>query len=590
MKNFLPYNCFLKKIKIYNALKSDRNISDSAEVDFGPAKVGEKSRYGDSGLTVRMNNQKPESIEFFIGLDKDMQGTEAEYCYYFIQTHGLINQAGFVSFTRGAASLNILRRVLSPGVNHITFFNQSGRPVAEKFVFTPQAKKELIVRGIEEKGIRKPVNIEIESAGEQPGKSIPDLSIAVTNTSRSLYFPDINDYLVLGSEFGIPAGRKGLFNGNEIDAIEIEKLLDGARSYWIDWERILAGKFSESLYRQEKSEHLLEGKLTDKETGQPARDEYVFLATPGKNAVFQYSLSNADGHFSFRLPGAGVVSDIVIQPEKTDKNYSIEIISPFTREYPLRWSHSNVLSGDIPSFIKNWAANYQVNRIYGIASVSEPLKAISALPSTARFYGRPDIEIKLDDYIKLPLMEEVFYELIPGVPLRRRRGEFELSIIDPPEFRTLGRPPAMMIDGIIIKDAALIANLDPEYVERIDVVKERYFVGDYLFFGIINVTTRAGDLSNITLPDYAVRLRYSPIDPVFRFKAPLYQSEEALRSRVPDFRNTLYWNPSVGSPESSTLKAVFNTSDYCGEYNISIQGFDADGSPVSSTRSFSVSR
>ena len=37
-----------------------------------------------------------------------------------------------------------------------------------------------------------------------------------------------------------------------------------------------------------------------------------------------------------------------------------------------------------------------------------------------RFYGKPDIEIIMADYIKLPVMQEVFFELLPGVSLKRK--------------------------------------------------------------------------------------------------------------------------------------------------------------------------
>jgi len=43
----------------------------------------------------------------------------------------------------------------------------------------------------------------------------------------------------------------------------------------------------------------------------------------------------------------------------------------------------------------------------------------------------------------------------------------------------------LMIDGVIIKDPALIANLEPEIVEKIDVIKEKYLVGKYFFPGIL---------------------------------------------------------------------------------------------------------
>jgi hypothetical protein len=132
--------------------------------------------------------------------------------------------------------------------------------------------------------------------------------------------------------------------------------------------------------------------------------------------------------------------------------------------------------------------------------------------------------------------------------------------------------------------------MDPETVEKVDVVKERYFVGDYLFYGIINVITCAGDFSGVNLPDYAVRLRYSATDPVFTFKLPDYSSAGALTSRIPDFRNTLFWNPSLAEGTDGKYSCEFRASDYTGQYNINIQGFNVEGRPVSITGSFTIGK
>ena len=87
-------------------------------------------------------------------------------------------------------------------------------------------------------------------------------------------------------------------------------------------------------------------------------------------------------------------------------------------------------------------------------------------------------------------MQEVFFELLPGVSLKANKTNYSFSIIDPIDKKTLDYSPILMIDGIMIDDAALIANLDPQIVEKIDVVRSKYVVGDLIFYGLINVITR----------------------------------------------------------------------------------------------------
>ena len=163
-----------------------------------------------------------------------------------------------------------------------------------------------------------------------------------------------------------------------------------------------------------------------------------------------------------------------------------------------------------------------------------------------------------------------------------------MSIADPVENKVFNKPPVLFVDGVVINDPDLIANLDPELVEKIDAVKSRYFVGDYMFYGLVNVITRKGDFSSVTLPEYAVRLPYRVSESVRSFSAPDYSLPENRKSRIPDFRNTLYWNPSAKPDEGGSVHMEFWSSDVRSEYIISIQGISADGSLVSITRPVSI--
>ena len=127
----------------------------------------------------------------------------------------------------------------------------------------------------------------------------------------------------------------------------------------------------------------------------------------------------------------------------------------------------------------------------------------------------------MDDYIKLPVMQEVFFELIPGVFLRKKKADYEITISDPVDNKVFDKPPVLFIDGVVVKDPDIIANLDPEKVEKIDAIKSRYFVGDYMFLGLVNVITRKGDFSEVTLPDFAVRVPYRVTEPVVEFSSPI---------------------------------------------------------------------
>jgi hypothetical protein len=196
----------------------------------------------------------------------------------------------------------------------------------------------------------------------------------------------------------------------------------------------------------------------------------------------------------------------------------------------------------------------------------------------------------MKDYIALPVMQEVFFELLVGVFLKSKKAGYEVAIADPETNRIYDSPPGLFIDGVMVKDASVIAGLDPELVEKIDVIREKYFVGDFMFYGIVNIITKAGDFSNVTLPDYCIRLPYRVIDPVNSFISTDYSSPERKRSRIPDFRNTLYWNPAVKTDNAGKARIEFWTSDFVSDFEVNIQGITGEGKLFSIKKIIKVKR
>lgn len=185
-------------------------------------------------------------------------------------------------------------------------------------------------------------------------------------------------------------------------------------------------------------------------------------------------------------------------------------------------------------------------------------------------------------------MQEVFYELLEGVLLKKNKSGYEITIADPGYNTVYDTPPVLFIDGVVVNDPGVVADLEPGIVEKIDLIRERYLVGDYLFYGLDNIITNAGDYDVVTLPDYAVRLSYRVTEPVPEFFSPDYSTDEKKQSRTPDYRNTLYWHPSVTVNDNKKSAAEFWTSDYATDYEINIQGITAEGSPVSFRKIFIV--
>jgi len=584
MKNFLPSNCYSKKIRIFNAINliPVHNIADKS---YQLREENTEHTYVDTenGLTVDIIN-KTDTLNIMIRSDNAGRPGKTDHCYLFIQTHGIIDINKKIDLLTVNTKVSVPQKTLTPGINHITLFNDIGRPFFERYVLnSPDNKQQLSVKSNISSKPRSKAAVEIvREEMFLPSFSGTNLSIAITPESFPGKSIDLVDYLIFGSEFGmIPEqfyGRKI----SEIDTDSIDGFLGTVKSKWIDWEIILSGNLPKIKHLPENENHYITGRLINRESLAPAPGEYVFISSPGENAQFMYDLTDSNGNFSFPVPlSRHMINDIIIQPECSDSGIAVNIATSFSELYFPVGPDSLTASFEIPGYLSKMGVNYQLNKIYGLSSAVEIPEAAELLPVQKNFYGKPDIRLILDDYIKLPVMEEVFFELLPGVMMRRDKSGYEVSILDPVDKTRYYRPPGLFVDGIKVDDATVLADLDPELVKQIDVVSDKYFIGDYLFYGIVNVITRAGDFSNVSLPEGAVRLNYRVTDPAYSFVSPDYSPEGLKRSRIPDLRNTLYWNPSVVPGDDGKIRIEFWTSDYSTDYLIDIQGIAPEGKPMS---------
>lgn len=125
-----------------------------------------------------------------------------------------------------------------------------------------------------------------------------------------------------------------------------------------------------------------------------------------------------------------------------------------------------------------------------------------------------------------------------------------------------------------------------DWIQRIDMIEksEVSFWGYKDCSGIISLTLKTGaELENsvsLTPSIYVAIASPSGYQTPAEFYAPAYATEKARRSMVPDYRTTLYWNPSVEFDETGRATVEFYTSDAPADYDITIEGVTRTGKVV----------
>ena len=74
------------------------------------------------------------------------------------------------------------------------------------------------------------------------------------------------------------------------------------------------------------------------------------------------------------------------------------------------------------------------------------------------------------------------------------------------------------------------------------------------------------------------------------FMHPNMIMKQTVSSRIPDFRNLLYWTPSLSLAPSGKGKVEFYTSDLIGKYAVVVQGISTDGKSGSQMLTFEVKK
>ena len=365
MKNFFPANCFIKDIKVYNPLKTKAFFENIKSFDRGVTSSGKSNN--NSIINLQVNNLRHDSLEILINTDEKFRSENNNLLILFIQTHGIINHLSPCNIPDDVTKVTIPKNVLTTGINQITFFDRKG-PVMDRFIYTPEKKKQVLTLfSIDSCKKRDKVTLEIES-GSSGNNDITNLSISVAAETDNPVLINMDEYLILGTEFGIFPGN--LINGEKITELSpdlMDSLLLTLKSNWINWATIFSNDKQVLKYPFEKEDCSISGKLLADNLQPAYADEVILISTPGKEAVFQYTTTDRDGSFNFRIPVDDELKELIIQPDIKSENQKIYIESSFSDQY-LPYEIVVDSFGKLPPSVLRQSIVYQVRKIYGSSS------------------------------------------------------------------------------------------------------------------------------------------------------------------------------------------------------------------------------
>lgn len=518
-------------------------------------------------------------------LNVTVRGTDGNV-FMFAHTRQELKAAESATISNGIVKFTLNKSSLGDGISSITIFNSAKQPVCERLYFKRPAQKLFITAGTDQQqyGLRKKVDINV-SAKDQGSKPVPaNMSMAVyrIDSLQNVDHSNIFDYLWLSSDLKGTIESPDYYFSNvntETDeAIDNLMLTQGWRRF--DWKDVLANKPAAFTYLPEYKGHIVTAKVTNTLTNAPAANIMTYMGVPGKRVQVYTSQSDSTGHVLFSTKDFYGPGELVVQTnEMIDSTYRIDIASPYSEQYSKTATPKFEFTNGMQNALQAHSLGVQVLNIYSTNNIKRTYDP--GADSTA-FYGKPYKTYKLDDFTRFTTMEEDLREYVSEDNIVHSRGRFHIKVLNDRGF--LDSDPLVILDGVPIFDINKIFSVDPLKVNKLEVNRERYFYGPSADEGIFSFTTYKGDLGGVELNPKAVVIDYEGMQLRREFYSPAYETDAQVKSRIPDFRNVLYWTPTVNEQG----KISFFTSDEAGKYVGVVQGLTNNGDAGSQYFTFDV--
>lgn len=510
--------------------------------------------------------------------------------YLAVHDRNNIEYADKIVTNDGVANVPIDKNNLTNGVKNIVLFNEKVHALNERmiivekdlFSITASSDKKLYSK-------RQKVILDFRANKFYPNAMPFNVSLAVYRLDTPVTnsgIESVND--VIGSDDLRNRLLYNRFTSSISETDELNNMLLTLKWKWFNWNDSSYLKPGGIKYLPEYEGHIVSANLVDQKTRVRVPNTVGYLSVPGKAFHFYTSRSNSDGSINFFTKDLYGDNLIIAQGEPTaNGNSSISILSPFSQEYSSGIKPAYAISAKLSAQQLQRSINVQLQKNFAYNKiVTDPVIIKDSLP----FFGRETIQYALDDYVRFPTMEEVLREYVEELNVKKKKNEFSLAMVTrDPDGLAIIKHPAIFIDGVPVFDSGnKITHYDPLKIKTIKVLTDRYYYGPATFEGIASFTTYKGDLDGFMPDPNATVIDYPGLQLSRRFYSPVYETVAQQTSRIPDFRDLLFWNDDASLSDDGKGSVNFYTSDQTGTYKVVITALTKDGSIAETTLTFNV--
>ena len=319
--------------------------------------------------------------------------------------------------------------------------------------------------------------------------------------------------------------------------------------------------------------HIVAGKLEGDKLTESALAQ---LSCLGKEIKVFEGKKKKNGIYNFYTYGVNGLQDIVFSALDDDgQPCRMEIETPFVELLPQH----------VPDLYCQYEESDMITRSVALQlTLAMPRTVFPKVLDEVVFGQLPSVTYNLDEYVRFNVVKECIVEFITGVTIDKERGRTIIKILQESNTAYSLFPVLVLVDGVAFYDHSEVLGYNARNVHYIHQYRGCYTLGGNVYGGILSVVTHRGTMSDIRIDENMQMLSYEFPQNRPAFEVPNYDNQVNKESRRPDFRHTMYWEPSV----TGKTGTEFYTSDLEGIYVATLQGVDADGKRIEVEWEFEV--
>lgn len=337
--------------------------------------------------------------------------------------------------------------------------------------------------------------------------------------------------------------------------------------------------YSKTIYLPEFRGELISGKI--EAANYPIENVRIGLSLIQKNGIYKITNTDKNGLFYFNISEKYDSEKAYFQILDGNKEgYSIKILESKNLNFDKLVFNPIEMDRKTNDLILERTAHIQIENAFNELK-QDPIVEHQSIKNV---YENKFTTINLDDFTRFKTIRETMVEIIPNSWVTKNGDDYTFHVRDYNKTINYNSAPLLLIDGYIITNPNELINFSAKKVSKISISQEIFKFNSKVYEGVIRFETYKGDYTPIITKGVIETSITKPIASK-KYYSQVYTDNSDTFKRIPDYRTQLLWQPNL---DLNQQEISFFTSDVSGDFEISIEGFTSEGTPLSIKKMISV--